>query len=284
MGRLQTLQRFGLASSVEPGVWALSDRLEPALRELGERGDVIKAINRVMTERGIVLPPEAILIASGTGDYPVVGRVIDKRLVDELGDRIGLVIDGADGRVHHVEIGDTESAKDIRVGSIVEARRRPDSRPADRAIAELSRGVGEYRPAVHRALVEAGDVSLPHGADPQAFVDSHVRRLEALRRAGIVERVSASAGPSLRTLSSVPPPSRVNDRIRQACASCPRLTSTNRSPATARPGSTARYCAVTRLGCPRPASAQRLRQRWTLARTNSFVRATRLRDQRAACG
>jgi len=144
-----------------------------------------------MTARGIMRPPEAILIASGTGDHPVVGRVIDKRLVDELGDHIGLVIDGADGRVHYIETGDTETAKDIRVGSIVEAGRRPDTRAADRTIAELSRGVGEYRPAVHRALVEAGDVRLLRGADPQAFVDSHVRRLEALRRAGIVGRLSA---------------------------------------------------------------------------------------------
>ena len=191
VGRLQALQRFGLASSIEPGVWSISEKLEPTLRELGERGDIIKAINRAMAAQGIVRPPQAILIGSGTGDRQVVGRVIDKRLMDELGDRIGVVIDGADGRVHQVEIGDADAAKDIRVGTIVEAGRRPDGRPADRAIAALSRPGGEYRPGVHRARVESGDVRLPPGADPQEFVDSHVRRLEALRRAGIVERVSA---------------------------------------------------------------------------------------------
>jgi hypothetical protein len=65
--------------------------------------------------------------------------------------------------------------------------RIPDPRPADRAIAELSNGLGEYRPSYNRKLIDFGDVHLPRGADADAFVDSHVRRLKALRRAGIVE-------------------------------------------------------------------------------------------------
>ena len=52
IGRLQILERFGLASQIEPGIWPLSDRLEPTLRELGERGDIIKAINRSLTDCG----------------------------------------------------------------------------------------------------------------------------------------------------------------------------------------------------------------------------------------
>ena len=51
IGRLQVLERFGLATEVEPGVWQLSDRLEPTLRELGERGDIIKTINRALAPR-----------------------------------------------------------------------------------------------------------------------------------------------------------------------------------------------------------------------------------------
>ena len=39
-------------------------------------------------------------------------------------------------------------------------------------------------------MAEAGGVRVP-GADYDAYVESHVRRLEALRRAGIVERIDA---------------------------------------------------------------------------------------------
>lgn len=52
IGRLQTLQRYGLASEAESGVWVLSEKMEPTLRELGERGDIVKAINRALKERG----------------------------------------------------------------------------------------------------------------------------------------------------------------------------------------------------------------------------------------
>ena len=191
IGRLQTLARYNLAEEAEPGVWTLSDRLEPTLRELGERGDIVKAINRALADRGQERAAGSFVLQSGTDAEPVVGRVIGKRLIDELGDRIGLVIDGADGRVHHVEAGHAGDQQDIRVGSIVEAGRRGDSRPADRIIAALARDAGEYRPSVHRARIDSGEIRLPAGADPQAFVDSHVRRLEALRRAGVVERVSS---------------------------------------------------------------------------------------------
>ena len=52
IGRLQFLGSYGLANETEPGIWAVSDRLEPTLRELGERGDIIKAINRALSARG----------------------------------------------------------------------------------------------------------------------------------------------------------------------------------------------------------------------------------------
>jgi len=32
--------------------------------------------------------------------------LISKRLTDELGDRVALMVDGADGRTHHVALGD----------------------------------------------------------------------------------------------------------------------------------------------------------------------------------
>jgi type IV secretory pathway VirD2 relaxase len=188
IGRLQTLARLNLATEGQPGVWVLSEKLEPTLRELGERVDIIKTMNRALTRRGQERDPMTYRLHGTAPAEPVVGRVIGQGLTDELGDRIGLVIDGTDGRVHHIEIGDVEALKDVRIGSIVEAGPRAAGRPADRTIAALARDTGEYRPSEHRAMIESGDVRLPPGADADAFVDSHVRRLEALRRAGIVER------------------------------------------------------------------------------------------------
>jgi hypothetical protein len=52
----------------------------------------------------------------------------------------------------------------------------------------LAAETGVYRPSEHRAMAEAGHVRVP-GGDFGGYIQSHVRRLEALRRAGIVERV-----------------------------------------------------------------------------------------------
>jgi type IV secretory pathway VirD2 relaxase len=191
IGRLQTLERYGLAKETGPGVWTLSDQLEPTMRELGERGDIVKAINRALAARGQLHSPESLSLHGEQVGTPIVGRLIDKQLTDELGDRIAVVIDGIDGRVHHVALPDASAAEEAPIGAIVEIGRRRSPRPADHNIAEVARGTGAYRPSEHRALAEDRNVRVP-GGDYDAYVSAHVRRLEALRRAGMVERVDAN--------------------------------------------------------------------------------------------
>ena len=191
IGRLQVLERFGLASEPQPGIWHLSDRLEPTLRELGERGDIIKSIHRSLAQLGHTRATEGIRLHGEGASTPVTGQVIGKELINELDDRVGLVIDGIDGQVHHITMGETAMEEKIRMGSIVEiGRARSEPRPADRNIAEIAQATGEYRPSHHLGIAEVGRVRVP-GGDYEAYVESHVRRLEALRRAGIVERIDA---------------------------------------------------------------------------------------------
>jgi type IV secretory pathway VirD2 relaxase len=191
ISRLQTLERYGLAAQSEPGLWALSERLETVMRELGERNDIVKAINRALTDRGEERAPGSFVLRGEEAQTPIIGRVIDKRLTDELGDRIGFIIDGIDGRVHHVAFGDAAATDETKIGAIVEVSRTPSQCPADRNIAIVATGIGVYRPSDHRKMLEAASARV-RGGDHDAFVDTHVRRLEALRRAGIVERASAN--------------------------------------------------------------------------------------------
>jgi hypothetical protein len=180
-----------LASQPEPGIWRLSDRLEPILRELGERGDIIKSIHRSLATLGHTRGTAGILLHGEGASTPVIGRVIGKELIDELDDRVGLIIDGIDGQVHHVTMSGTVMEEEARIGSIVEiGRARSEPRPADRNIAEIAQATGVYRPSHHLGIAEVGRVRVT-GADYAAYVESHVRRLEALRRAGIIERVDA---------------------------------------------------------------------------------------------
>ena len=107
-----------------------------------------------------------------------------------MGERVYLVVDGVDGRVHHLEFADPARIEDVRRGMIVEVApmvARP--RAADLNIADMTDGAGIYRPSAH--LERARQQIERIGGDPEAFVRSHVRRLEALRRAGHVERLDA---------------------------------------------------------------------------------------------
>ena len=158
--------------------------LEPTLRELGERGDIVKAINRALVKRGEERVLESYSLHGEAPKAPILGRIIDKRLTDELGERLGLVIDGVDGRIHHVARAQPQHARPRKPRSDRSSRSRQppcQPRPADRNIARLVDGSGDYRPSAHRAMAEAGGVRVP-GADYYAYVESHVRRLEALRR------------------------------------------------------------------------------------------------------
>ena len=118
---------------------------------------------------------------------PITGRVIDKRLTDELGDRIGLIFDGLDGSVLPWRSVIPRRPRRAKIGVIVEVSRTPSQRPVDRNIAIVATGTGVYRGSAHRKMLEAASARV-RGGDYEAFVDTHVRRLEALRRAGFVER------------------------------------------------------------------------------------------------
>ena len=184
-GRLQQLERLAIAAKVGGGRWTLSEAAEPTLRALGERGDIIRTMQRAI---GDAARPLSIHDANDATTRPIVGRIASKGLLDELQDRGYLVVDGVDGRAHYVRLPDRAELARFPTGGIVEVRGSTGApRPADRAIAAATDRDGLYRVDRHLAAVRA---SARPGDDPEAYVGAHVRRLEALRRSGIVERVS----------------------------------------------------------------------------------------------
>jgi type IV secretory pathway VirD2 relaxase len=194
VGRVKHLERYGLASELEPGRWLVSDRAEQTLTGLGERTDVIKSIHRALTANGLAEERgvgQYTLHGEGSGEK-VVGRVLAKGLAgDEMGERVHLIVDGIDGRVHHIEFKDPSRIEEVGRDMIVEAAPVVSGpRPADRNIAtNAAEDDGVYRPSRH--LERIRDSFERQGKDPEAFIRSHVRRLEALRRAGHVERIDA---------------------------------------------------------------------------------------------
>ncbi|HHF0054810.1 TPA: DUF3363 domain-containing protein, partial [Pseudomonas aeruginosa] len=182
IGRLQRLQRLGLADEMQPGTWAVHADAENTLRALGERGDIIRTMQRAMHgERR-----ELAVFEPGDDGRTILGRVAAKGLADEMRDRGYLIIDGVDGKAHYVALNARDELANYPADAVVEVKGSADVRAADRNIAALAND-GLYRTDHHLAVAQGQAVP---GRDPQEVVAAHVRRLEALRRAGIVDRVA----------------------------------------------------------------------------------------------
>src|SRR5450432_4086764 len=190
--RARKLERMGLATEIETGKWIVSPKAEPTLRELGERGDIIKTMHRALERERLAEDrhPARYVLHRENAPERIVGRVLDKGLGgDEMGERVRLMIDGVDGRVHHIEM-DAALAEEAGRGMIVVAGSAPAGpRAADRNILDIAGQGGVYRPSEHLQRARSAIDRL--GGDPEAFVRSHVRRLEALRRAGHADRIDA---------------------------------------------------------------------------------------------
>ncbi|MDX4953652.1 relaxase/mobilization nuclease and DUF3363 domain-containing protein [Delftia acidovorans] len=182
VGRLQRLQRMGLATEVQPRVWTVHADAEPTLRAMGERGDIIRTMQRAMSGKQREL---AVFQPGGDGRV-IVGRVSGKGLVDELYDKGYLIVDGTDGKAHYVALPPRTELEQYPSGAVVEVKGSAAVRAADKTIAALAVD-GIYRPDHHLAVARTQPYP---DRDPHEVVEAHVRRLEALRRAGIVERVA----------------------------------------------------------------------------------------------
>ena len=188
--RARRLERMGLATEHTPGVWTISPRAEAILRELGTRGDIIKTMHQALDREGLAQQRAlaGYTVHQAEPTKRIVGRVVAKALgSDELGERMGLTIDGMDGRIHYLEVP-VAKAENISRGSIVAVNPPPSiARTADENILKHTDASGIYRPSAHLESVREAMPRIDH----QRHVRSHVRRLEALRRAGIVERLDA---------------------------------------------------------------------------------------------
>ncbi|WP_420142161.1 relaxase/mobilization nuclease domain-containing protein, partial [Sphingomonas sp.] len=132
IGRLRKLETLALAEEIGPGQWTVSEDAEATLRQLGERGDIIKRIHRGLTASGIDRSATSYVLAAETISDPIVGRLVSRGLDDELKGTAFAVVDGVDGRTHHIKLPDLDAAGDSGPGSIVELRRFHDARGAQR--------------------------------------------------------------------------------------------------------------------------------------------------------
>ncbi|MBZ9735012.1 relaxase/mobilization nuclease and DUF3363 domain-containing protein [Mesorhizobium sp. CA18] len=127
IGRLRRLETLGLAEQLGPGQWIVSERAEATLRQMGERADIIKRMHRAFSARDIERASASYVLAAESIGETISGRLIERGLDDELSGSAYAIMDGVDGRCHHVRLADLEAAGDGAPGAIVELRKFEDA-------------------------------------------------------------------------------------------------------------------------------------------------------------
>ncbi len=127
LGRAAKLERLGLADRIGSARWTLKPGLEPALRDLGIRGDIIKTMHRAMSGANQEPDIAGFAIHGDAPADPVLGRLVQRGLDDELKGSAYAIVEGVDGRTHHLRFSDLELTGDARPGAIVEARAYEDA-------------------------------------------------------------------------------------------------------------------------------------------------------------
>jgi type IV secretory pathway VirD2 relaxase len=199
VGRLRKLESLGLADQVGASQWVLSENAEATLRKLGERGDIIKRIHRGLTQRGIERGAASYVLAGESLDVPVIGRLVDRGLDDELKGTAYAVVDGVDGRTHHVKLPDLDAAGDSAPGSIVELRKFDDAQGRRRVALAVRSDLSIERQItatgatwLDRQAIAREPVALGGGGFGAEVREALSARAEELVRQGLAERQDRS--------------------------------------------------------------------------------------------
>ena len=178
--RLQTLGKLGLAHKQGRHLWNLADNFGATLREMGERGDIIRTLQKSMRKRGMNAANIPVQIYNPSMGN-ITGRIMDLGVRDDVNDKSYLIVDSLDHGPLHVETGRTENIKDLLSGDILSLEAREFwPKPSDHTIMKVaSLNGGAYGYHEHKALDKSVRIK---------YVEAHIRRLEAMRRLGLVTR------------------------------------------------------------------------------------------------
>lgn len=189
--RLKFLESMKLATEIKPGIWKLKDDFEQTLRELGMKNDIIKSMNKGLAagnnqEKHIFDPTDS-------DRKSITGLVVERGIADELDDKKYLIVSATDNRLYYVPLSkESEShgmeAKPGAIVSISGAGTDHHFRVADKVIIDVAAANGGiYSAKQHRRQVNK--YRLPEGVTVEKYLENYLKRLKALERRKLVERV-----------------------------------------------------------------------------------------------
>jgi hypothetical protein len=177
--RLQRLEDWDLARREGVG-WQLAENLAVRFKVLAEREDVERIAARYLQ------PGEAIPLLEAESRAPTIGELVHLSPADDFGDRFLAIIETGKGELRYARFekaDDLAILADAQPGAIVILQPNdPEIRPSDETVARIARQIGGLYSA------ELHERAEPHVG--RGLIEANIRRLEAMRRMGLVVRRS----------------------------------------------------------------------------------------------
>jgi type IV secretory pathway VirD2 relaxase len=183
--RLNRLESWGLAERKAPDLWRLDPELEDRLIRLADTRDRERAAARLLARDDRGPEPHRIReLEQAHSSQRVTGRLVGfERLGDDARGPYLVGVESIDGKFWTARVAREEELRalnGVERGAVVSLERAtPDLKPADRTILDIAGDEQIYSAERHKALIPS---------DRDNYIQMHVRRLEALRREGVVER------------------------------------------------------------------------------------------------
>ena len=125
--RLTYLNKLGLAIEKEPGKWQLHSEAEKTLKDLGQRGDIIKTMHASMRRENVI--PECVIYSKSKDSQQLKGVVIGKGFADELSGDTYLIVKATDNKAYYIPLSNKseKEGQEAEIGSLVSASNKGNS-------------------------------------------------------------------------------------------------------------------------------------------------------------
>ncbi len=183
VARLRKLAQMAMVEPCKGRKWTLDKDVRGQLIKLGLNTDIRKTYEKVLEQSGITRSNTfgRMYEPFHRRAKPLTGKIIGIGMQDDVNDKSYIVLDTTCGKAKYVAMGRGENIEGLGRGMTVHIS-PADVAPknSDYTIAKLAqeRG-GSYSPSAHLESDQSAS---------NEFVQAHIRRLEAMRRAGHVSR------------------------------------------------------------------------------------------------
>lgn len=183
--RLNRLEELRLAERMAGDRWRLDRELEDKLTRLADMRDRERSLARLLAREDRGLEPERTrALEQAMTTHRVTGRLVGfEQMGNDARGPYLIGVEATDGRFWTARIARVEELRllnGVERGAVISLERATaDLKPADRTILEIAGESRKYSAERHRELIPS---------DRDKYIEMHVRRLEALRMEGIVER------------------------------------------------------------------------------------------------